>query len=115
MTTSDYLTALTDECIAPMLDQLSAETGKSIEAKVRVAAAEGIREFNLITNGSAASAASGEIRAVIRARSKDQLAFSLEGVFPDLSPETGFSGFAARGSIDLVPIKVRIVARSNRY
>lgn len=115
MNTPDHVALLISECLDPILDEFCVETGKGLQVKVSISGAEGIKELNLIANGSAAEIASGEIRVVTPMKSDRQTAFSLEGMFPGLFPETGFSGFYIRGFIDLKSTSVRVVARSNRY
>lgn len=104
--------------IRPAVLEIANETGQGFSVKSFVIAnGQAIADEMIVVPspaGTGSPMANGEIRVLLGNVKDARTTFAIEAIFKGLSPESGFSGFSARGKVD-VSGDLKVTARTNRY
>ena len=105
--------------VLPTLRKLDEETGQPIQATVSIRwhSTWTDQEIRTRHDVQAESAASGEVRVVLKEVSAGNINVLAESILKGLAPGSGFSGFSLRGKLELDADgwSARVTAHTNRY
>jgi hypothetical protein len=107
------LEQIVDAFLRDLLKKLAHEANRNIRYSLIDIEAIDERLEGYVESEGATEDSTVEIR-VIRRQSTRPTRFTLQALTDDLSPETGYSGFVAKGRL-IRPTGVEILSRANRY
>lgn len=110
--------AVISEVVLPILEKLGKEAEQPIVVRVSVLS-ESAWTTQEVSTGSAepGSAATGEVRAILKRVGPDSVNLVAESILKNLSPGSGYSGFSLKGKLEFRDGKwlARVAAHTNRY